>query len=346
MREGTKEAFIRLGIEISEFLSGVQSGNEFHVKLEKKMPEAFHKNNWFTGENVRHAMHGISFMLERDKMNKWLDMYGEGESNSRPKKVGIVMAGNVPLVGFHDLLCVLISGNTVMVKLSSDDQVLMPVLLERLFELDDSIMERVVTVDKLSGFDAVIATGSNNSSRYFEYYFRNVPHIIRKNRTSLAVLSGDEDFDQLKELGKDVFQYFGLGCRNVSKLYIPEDFDLDRFFGAILDYQDIVKHHKYGNNYDYYKAYYLMNKEEMIENGFLILKEDKSLHSPVAMLFYERYKNLSDVMEAIKIQGESIQCAVSISDKIENAVPFGHSQSPELWDYADGVDTMEFLLGL
>jgi hypothetical protein len=259
------------------------------------------------------------------------------------------MAGNIPMVGFHDLLAVLLSGNFAVIKLSGDDKHLLPFVTKILCTIEPAYKERIEFREgRLSEIDAVIATGSNNSARYFEYYFGKIPHIIRKNRNSVAVLSGDEPPEELKKLGADIFSYFGLGCRNVSKLFIPKGYDLNLFFNAIFSYQEIINHNKYANNFDYNRAVYLMgkDKEGLLENGFLFLVKSLEYASPVAVIFYEYYDDIALVNAKLTSDKEQIQCIVSNIQAIQNRIPFGKAQQPELWDYADNVDTMEFLIGL
>lgn len=252
------------------------------------------------------------------------------------------MAGNIPMVGFHDLLCVLISGHSAIVKLSSDDKILLPAVIRSLSKYEPKLAAKVSFAQGLlSGFDAVIATGSNNTSRYFEAYFGKYPNIIRKGRNSVAVLEGDETEEEMKLLAKDIFDYYGLGCRNVTKLYIPADFDLDRIFNGLFPFADIVNHNKYANNYDYHKSLWLLNREELLDNGFILLKEDTRIASPIGTLFYERYQDRSSLEELLASQMNQIQCVVGRS-----FLPFGQSQCPALNDYADGVDTMNFLQSL
>jgi hypothetical protein len=265
-------------------------------------------------------------------------------SLNKTKTVAIIMAGNIPLVGFHDLLSVLLTGNNAVVKLSSNDTVLIPLMVEYLTDLDASFNNRVsFTEAKLPSFDAVIATGSNNTARYFEYYFGKKPNIIRNNRNSVAILTGNENDEELKALGKDIFTYYGLGCRSVSKLFVPENYDFDRFFTAIYDYRDIVNQAKYANNYDYNKAVYLMSEFKFLDNGFLMLKEDQGYSSPIATTFYEHYTSEDALLDKLKLDVDKIQCIVA-SGIVDNEVSFGKTQQPALWDYADGVDTVEFLL--
>ena len=320
---------------------------KFGEKVEEAIRVAYHFNGWFTEENVRYAMGSIGDALARDKLDKWISAYSIDEAKE-PKRVGVVMAGNVPMVGFHDMLCVLMSGNTFVGKLSSDDKLLLPAVAEVLADIEPGFKDRIIfTFGILKDIDAVIATGSNNTARYFEHYFSKYPNIIRKNRHSVAVLDGSESEEELYELGRDIFQYFGLGCRNVSKIFIPANFDLDRLFGAIYPFRDIVNNKKYGNNYDYNKTLYLLRgAEHLLENGFLVLKEDTGLSSPVATLFYERYNSENELHERLRTDLPDIQCIVSKKELVPGSVPLGKAQSPELWDYADGVDTMKFLLSI
>jgi hypothetical protein len=254
----------------------------------------------------------------------------------------MVLAGNIPMVGFHDIFCTLVAGHEAVVKPSTSDLHLLPALFKMFEEALPEIDFPIEWVEgKLPKVDAVIATGSNNTSRYFEYYFKDVPHIIRKNRSSVALLNGEESDDELKALGKDIFSYFGMGCRSISKLYIHEDFDLDRFFKSIYDYHPIINHNKYGNNFDYYRALWMMNLESILENGFLILRPSEAIASPTATLFFERYSDEETVRKTLKEKENEIQCIVSKKD-----IPFGSSQYPELWDFADGVDTMKFLMAV
>lgn len=297
-------------------------------------------NGWFTKSSVQTAFKGIAGWLSEENLRNWIQSYNLKEV--RPKKVAIVMAGNIPLVGFHDFLSVFLSGHKAIIKLSSSDQHLFKALIHYLSIIDNRILEFIEIRERFLGeFDAVIATGSDNSSNYFESYFGKHPHIIRKNRTSVAIIDGSETKEELTELGKDIFTYFGLGCRNVSQLWIPSDFDLNRFFEAIYEYNPIANHNKYANNYDYNKAVYLMNKANLLDNGFLLLKEDFALNSPLGMLHYVRYKDSIDAEHFLQENKDKIQVIVG-----KNYIPFGMSQNPGLADYADGVDTMKFLEGL
>jgi hypothetical protein len=300
-------------------------------------------NAWFTPESVLQAVTAIGKMLNRVDLEKWLPE--DAATVFTGKKVGLVLAGNIPVVGFHDVLCVLASGHFAMIKASANDSRLITYILKRLVALEPAFANRYEFTERLANFDAVMATGSNNTSRYFEYYFSKVPNIIRKNRNSLALLSGLESEEDLQKLGHDIFDYYGLGCRSVSKLLVPEGYDFGILFRAIESFQPIINHHKYNNNYDYNKSVYLVNMAKHLDNGFLLLKQDEKLASPLAVLFYDFYTDLDDAALKLNQQKEAIQCVVT-SLKIDADVPFvgfGESQYPKLWDYADGVDTMAFL---
>jgi hypothetical protein len=304
-------------------------------------------NAWFTPANVEKAVKAIGQMLNTEDLAIWFSKY-DFEKSASEKRVGLILAGNIPLVGFHDVLCVLVTGNHALIKASVQDARLIKYILEKLVLIDERFANQFSFVERLENFDAVIATGSNNSSRYFEYYFGKVPNIIRKNRNSLAVLTGNETGTQLYNLGHDIFDYYGLGCRNVSKILIPSGYDLATFFEAIEPYNPIINHHKYNNNYDYNKSIYLVNSDKHFDNGFLLLKEDKRFVSPLAVLYFSYYDNLAAVEQLLETEADQLQCVVSQAPlNIKNKpVDFGQSQQPKLWDYADGIDTMDFLAGL
>lgn len=302
-------------------------------------------NAWFTPDNVTRAVQSIGRMLNPSDLELWLN---EMPIATQSRKVSLVLAGNIPLVGFHDILCVLASRHHALIKASSQDSRLTKWVLAELGKIAPEFNSRYQFVDRLSDFDAVIATGSNNTSRYFEYYFGRVAHIIRKNRNSVAVLAGNESKAELAQLGHDIFDYFGLGCRNVSKLYVPEGYDFSTFFEGIEHFNPLFNHHKYNNNYDYNKSIYLVNQDKHLDNGFLLVKEDQRMSSPLATLYYERYADLSTVQEKLEQEKDSIQCvATNTPLKFSGQlVHLGESQRPRLWDYADGVNTMEFLAAL
>ncbi len=313
-----------------------------YAAFERALSGASSRNAWFTEENVRHMLRSLSAMLDHETLATWLASYPELDTDRPARTIGLITAGNIPLVGFHDLLCALLGGHRVRMKLSSDDAGLTTAVLQLLHLIAPDLAAQVnIMEQKLGEVDAVIATGSNNTARYFEHYFKHLPRIIRKNRTSIAVLDGTETDPELTGLGEDIFRYFGLGCRNVSKLFLPQDFDLDRVFTAIYPWGHLAQHHKWANNYDYHKAIWLMDRVPLIENGFVLFKEDTALHSPLGSVYYERYADRSALEGTLRSQAEQIQCIVG-----HGHVAFGSAQYPDPQDYADGVDTMKFVLGL
>jgi hypothetical protein len=328
---------IMLNLGANKPWSGFPSGitEEEYKDFQKLIGMIHHKNHWFTEDNVRKSFTAWGKELKEDQLNSWVSAY---QFSNLDKKVGIIMAGNLPIVGMHDLVSVVLSNNIALVKLSSDDDQLIPALLKILFNLCPEIETRINVVQKLEGFEAVIATGSNNTSRYFEAYFKHVPNIIRKNRTSVAIVKNSISDEKLELLGKDIFDYYGLGCRNVTKIYFEAGFELDRFFKAMYSFGDVVNMNKYANNFDYHRTLFLLNQVKFLENGFLILKEDEDLYSPIGVLHYEYFESEEEVKKSIVDQSDQIQCVVS-----ENEVEYGGSQKPKISDYADGVDTMKFL---
>ncbi len=319
-----------------------QGGSKWAAKLDQAVVQAGQQNGWFTRENVFFALEQWGRGLTQEGLAAWLAQYDL--SRNRPKTVGLVLAGNIPLVGLHDLLAVLLTGNRALVRPSSNDRVLPQFICEFLTDALPKGSNRMeLTQERFTDFDAIIATGSNNTARYFEYYFGARPHIIRKNRSSVAVLTGKETQDQLTALGHDVFRYFGLGCRSVSKLYVPTGYDFDAFFKAIYPYNRLLDHQKYANNYDYNKAVYLMSEFKILDNGFLMLKEDTGFGSPIATLFYEPYQDQEALAETLRQHADKLQCVVGQGPTADR-VPFGATQTPSLTDYADNVDTIDFLL--
>jgi len=329
------EALVKLGNKIKGL-----SEDEFTDLTDK----AKNENPWFIPQNVELALQGISKFLEKEVLQKWTSNYAL--KNNSSKKIGVAMAGNIPLVGFHDLLCVLLSGHQIVAKLSSQDSVLMKFIKDSLMEICPAFSEKVFFEERLKNLDGMIATGSDNTSRYFEYYFRNIPHIIRKNRTSCAVILGEETPDEFRELGKDIFSYFGLGCRNVSKIFVPENFDFIALLDNLESFQPIIHHHKYANNYDYQKSILLVNQTPHYDSGFLLLTESQNLVSPISVLFYEYYRDQTELNAKLQAHEEKIQCIVSAKGWYKKSIPFGDAQFPEVNDYADGVDTMAFLTSL
>ncbi|HBQ82169.1 MAG: hypothetical protein A2X05_03785 [Bacteroidetes bacterium GWE2_41_25] len=332
------EAFAGLGALVRKSLSDTNETDTSELSL--LINNQQHKNPWFTPENVRAALSAIANELTAETLYRWTGMYPELKNVRKPFTVGIIMAGNIPMVGFHDFLSVLITGNNVLTKTSSKDSDLIVHFSELLCSINPAFRNMIrFTEDTLSGFDAVIATGSNNTSRYFEAYFGKYPNIIRRNRNSIAILDGTESEYELKGLGNDIFSYFGLGCRNVSKLYLPSGYKLSELTETWESFSGIINHNKYANNYDFNKAVYLVNKEQFLDTGYLLLREEKNLSSPVAVIYYEYYNSYDFVIQDTDLLKDRIQCIVS-----KNHTPFGKAQQPLLWDYADGIDIIEFLL--
>jgi len=344
------EAIIKLGEILNEVvdnedLNKPDSISASVTKLRTAIEQASLTNKWFTQDSIELAFRSWAYALQADKVWHWLDMYKD-RLISQPKiTLGIIMAGNIPMVGFHDLLCGIISGQNLIAKLSSDDDILIPAISDVLCSIMPEIEPQInLTSGKLHDFDVVIATGSNNTSRYFEYYFGKYPSLIRKNRNGVAVLSGHESEAELKGLGEDIFNYFGLGCRSVSKLYIPMDYNPDDFVKHFDDFSETGNHSKYVNNYDYQKAILIINNTPFYDNGFMLLKEDSSLISPISLLHFEKYSNTDELNLQLDSMNEEIQCITSIDKNINNAIKPGLSQYQGLWDYADEIDTLEFLI--
>src|SRR5690554_1630286 len=349
MLEKTKKAFVELGKFLAQFKeseivkkSDVLNNDLFFDDFLLLIENQKHHNGWFIESEVYFSIQSWANALTPEHLDQWLLPYNISEKS--PKIVGLILAGNVPLVGFHDFLSVLITGHKALVKTSSNDKQLIVFLAEYLMQVEPSLKNRIeFTEGQLKEFDAVIATGSNNTARYFEYYFKDKPSIIRKNRNSVAILTGNETDEQLTQLSHDIFRYYGLGCRNVSKLFIPRGYNFDSFFKAMYLWHPIINEHKYANNYDYNKAVYLMSEFDMLENGFLMIKEDASYASPIATLFYEYYESLEDLRSTLDKNSDNIQCVVS-NNLFNTDIAFGDTQNPRLWDFADGVDTLKFLL--
>lgn len=330
------EAFAKLGERIKNI------GEEEFEILSSSVKN---NNTWFTPEQTKNALQALSVNLSIQHLENWLKPY-DLKPIDKIKSIGIMMAGNVPAVGFHDLLSVLMVGHKACVKLSSTDQILINWLIKELIIFEPRFEPLIITEEMLKSKDAYIATGSDNSARYFEYYFGKYPHIIRKNRTSVGILDGNEKPVDFRNLGKDIFQYFGLGCRNVSKLYVRDEKSLIEFLDAIAEFKDVANNHKYHNNYEYNKSIYLVNNDPHLDNGFLLLRESITLVSPIAVLYYEIYEDLEQLNNRMNEEREKIQCIVSHQSWYPGSLEFGSAQCPTLGDYADGVDTIQFLQNL
>lgn len=310
-------------------------------ELDQLIMSAGNENSWFTPTSIISALNAWAQVLSTEKIERWTANYTL--SMAAPKRVGLIMAGNIPLVGLHDLLTVLISGNEAHIKYSSQDHTLMSAVVNQLKSIDPAFGKRIHVIERLSDVDAIIATGSDNSARYFKHYFSKYPHIIRQNRVSVGIINGQESEEELAKIGQDAFQYFGLGCRNVSKVFVPKDFDLTKLIKSLEAYAPILDHHKYRNNYDYNKSIYLVNGEQHLDSGFFLMRESEELVSPISVLYYETYASEAALDLKLSAHREKIQCIVSAEAWHEGSLDFGTAQTPELWDYADGVDTLEFL---
>ena len=312
--------------------------NKFHDEISS----AFQHNKWFTKEFVLLSLNNWSIELTENNLKKWIKKYRTKDCSE--KTIAIIMAGNLPLVGFHDFICAFTLNYNCLIKLSSDDKILIPIIIEFIQSLLPDFENKIKLVQKpLKNFDGVIATGNNTSFKHFEFYFKKYPKLLRKSRHSIAILDGNESKNDLKNLGKDIFNFFGMGCRSVSKIFIPYNYNFDLLFNALYEHRGVINHNKYANNYDYNKAVYLMSEQKFVENGFLIIKEDNKLGSPIACLFYEKYKSISDLEKKTINIKDSLQCVVS-NLKISNAIAFGSCQNPRIEDYADNIDTLKFLL--
>lgn len=337
-------SFTKLGQIIENTISHSESDffTEKTHELKLLTDRQHHINGWFTKENVILVLQSVSSWLNQQSMEKWLSAYTLNTIHFTPKIIGTITAGNIPLVGFHDFLCILLSGHTFYGKLSSQDNTLLPFLAEVLCNIDPRFKEKIsFATGKLANMDAIIATGSNNSARYFDYYFEKYPHIIRKNRSSVAVLTGEETPIEIHQLGYDIFNYYGLGCRSVSKLFVPKEYDFKLFFEGIFEHQNVFNNHKYVNNYTYNKTVYLMQNAKLWDNGFLLLKEDIGLSSPIGVVYFEYYDKKETLQDRLLMDKNHIQCIIG-----NDFTPFGTSQSPKINEFADGIDTMQFLIDL
>lgn len=321
--------------------------DDYSPEIEVVIHNSSIENPWFTTDNIRLSLDAIAnSYLDKEALNTFAKRY-HLDDEIVSKRIGLVLAGNIPMVGFHDILCSYLLGHISVIKLSDKDKLLIPYLTGLLADINPDSSLYFEYVDKLSGYDAVIATGSDNTARLFEFYFREYPHIIRYNRNAVAILTGDESEEELTLLANDIFSYFGLGCRNVSKLYLPEGYPIGKLFEAFKPYQDIIYHNKYKNNYDYNVALYLLNKEPFLQNEFIVLREAKEIPSRIATVHYEYYTDLDVLSNQLHDNLDKIQCVVSNQAlKSIEIVPIGQAQNPHLDTYADGVDTIQFLLSL
>ncbi|HQC07583.1 MAG TPA: acyl-CoA reductase [Kaistella chaponensis] len=339
-REKQISGLAQLGFYINKFLEvKPENYNEVDEKFAALLRKSEIENSWFTQESQRFALKQWADLLTEENLNHWLSKYKPSHDS---KKVGLILAGNIPMVGFHDVISVILSQHIALIKLSSKDRTILPFLLNKWQEFSEAELQYEF-VEKLQDFDAVIATGSNNTARYLEYYFKDHLSIIRKNRTSIAVLKGDETPEELQLLAEDIFRYYGLGCRNVTRLFIPQDFVIDGLFENFLNFKEIINHNKYANNYEYNRAIYLLNQERFWDNNFVMLKEDEALFSPLSVINFTRYKNIDEVKSFINENEENIQAIVAKPELGLDSIALGEAQNPDLETYADHVDTMQFL---
>lgn len=332
-----------------EYLQELGKQLQTDADFKTQVATAHIRNPFFVKEFVENAVAGIvNQMLQKDLLLEWTNQYPFLQEEREPKTIGIIMAGNIPLVGFHDFLCAYISGNKVLIKLSSKDEVLFPSLLEILFRIDTEASKSIKLVMKLEGFDAVIATGSNSSHNYFEYYFSKYPRLLRKNRNSVAVLNGNETDEELNLLADDIFMYFGLGCRNVSSLMIPTGYDITRLFPHFEKYKWFHDHNKYMNNYDYQRSILLLNRVAHFADDKIMLQQSEQLAAPMSVIYYSFYENQHSLKATLGANVDKLQCIVMRGElakslEMNNVVGFGQTQSPGLADYADGEDVLLFL---
>lgn len=343
------EAFSQLGSVINQIVEGNDNNADLHgpaKELHHLIDTIQNKNPWFTPDNVKSALSAIAHILSKESLSTWADRYPLLTRKPDSRRIGVILAGNIPLVGFHDFLSVLISGNQFVGNLSSKDDQLLPAMAHVLIDLHPLLSESIeFSEGHFSDIDAILATGSDNSARYFDYYFSKYPNIIRRNRNGIAILDGTESSSELQALGKDIFQYFGLGCRSISKLFIPANYDFGLILKSLSAFNHVEDHKKYYNNYLYNRAKYLVQQIPIIDSGFVVLKEDPEFASPPGVLFFEHYDKQKELIKRVNAVREKIQCIVSNNTQFDS-VGFGKTQYPELSDYADGIDTMEFLLSL
>lgn len=352
------ETFEKLGIFLEQFGNKANKtkhatpwletlNREFFRSMESLVKTCHFHNPWFTEENVRYALEVTGRSLCAESLVSWLSCYGQPANRQMQKTVAVVMAGNVPMVGFHDMLCVLISGHKLAARLSSKDDRLLKIVAATIPSINKGFEGRIrLEEGMLKDFDAIIATGSDNTARYFDYYFGRYPNIIRKNRSSAAVIDGKETMEELGRLADDVFRYFGLGCRSVSKLYVPAGYDFSGLIEAFETYSHIGDHNQWANNYEYQRAIHLIDKIPHTDTGFLLIRENSSFSSPVAVLNYEKYDRVEAALDSMAAGGDRLQCITGRQLYDDRIIPLGKAQEPGLSDYADNIDTLDFLLNL
>lgn len=345
------QAFETLGkllLKIGQNNIPTSDSSDILIKFNNAVKQAVNHNGWFIEDNVRYMFTSIGRSLDKSNIEKWIEPYKHKLiNNNSDNKIAVVMAGNIPIVGFHDFLTVLMSGNKIIAKLSHDDNKLLPLIADLLINIESEFNNMIhFTYDQLKDFDAIIATGSNNTSRYFEYYFGKYPNIIRKNRNGIAVLTGNESKADFQKLSTDIFMFYGLGCRNVSHIIVPEGYNFIKLLDELSKTIEVNQNHKYFNNYEYNKAIYLVNGKQHYDTGNILLTEDSNFSSPVSVIYYDYYSDINLLNKQLQSNQDFIQCIVSVSKNIKNSISPGKSQEPELWDYADGIDTMKFLIEL
>ena len=337
---------IQVLADLGEMIRFELNSSPYNEAFENLLNKVNHSNPWFTIESIIQSLSSWSILLENNHLNQFISGYETQlfEKNN-DKVVLLILAGNIPLVGMHDVVCSFLSGSKSMIKVSSKDALLIKYLIEQIGKINPVASKYFeISEAKAQGFTHVIATGSNNSARYFDHYFSKFPNIIRKNRSSLAIITQETTDTELEYLANDVFQYFGLGCRNVTQLWVPRSFDFDRLKSAFKAYAMIINHNKYVNNYDYHKAIALMNGDPFIDFEFILLQNKPMLKSPLGVLHYNFYENVTEVDSYIQEHRADIQCVVSSESTSFNEVNFGQTQQPKLWDFADQIDTLQFLL--
>jgi len=326
-------------VKLKGYITGIINDDDHPI-----YNQVLDQNPWFIKQFIQTAFKGLTVFLEPDSLESWIKSYRIDINN--PKKVALILPGNVPMVGFHDLLCVLMSGHDAIVKPSHKDNILIPHLINKLIEIEPQFQDKMIVVNSIDNIAAVIATGSDNTARYIEANYKDIPKLIRKNKTSIAIIQGDETEEDLKRLSDDIFLYFGMGCRNVSKLYLPDNYDTNRLMLNFHAKQWMGRHQKFLNNYLHQKSFNQVVNSPFIDGRYFLLKESDKIFSPIGMIYYSYYKNKKWLLQDLLIHQEKIQTVVTRMSDIKNSIPFGEAQFPQLWNYSDGIDTMQWLLNL